>query len=208
MRYFRMRISPFLLVAIATMHISCVNEISQKELLRKEYQYLITKENLALEEGYKEILYPIIDLKSEEPKVYWFIVSWLDTQYKTPIWKNYNATDWKVKTKKRGIDCSGFARVMQQEIFNKKIRGGSRGILKNYCKPIDEDDLKMGDLVFFRAPKTKNSKIVHTGIYLMDGYFVHATSRKSAVKGLGLNINGLQEKKWKREFVTGGTIKD
>lgn len=168
--------------------------------------YIITNEDLALEKEYEEMLLPIKSLKVEEPKIYWFIVSWLNTQYKTPNWENYNTEDWKDKTKKRGIDCSGFARVMQDKIFNKNIRGGSKGILKSYCKKIDLDHLKMGDLVFFKSTGPHFVRINHVGVYLQDGYFVHATSSKSAAKGLGLKISSLDEKRWKREFVTGGAI--
>lgn len=184
---------------------ACNNETTETNI--SEYKHLITKENLVLEKKYEEMLKPILSLKSEDPKTYWFIVSWLNTNYRTPNWKNYNSEEWKTKTKERGIDCSGFARVMQEEIFNRKIRGGSRGIYKNYCKPIGLDDLKKGDLLFFKAPYSKSQRIVHVGVYLMDSYFVHATSTKSASKGLGLMINSLQEENWSNEFAAAGSIK-
>ncbi len=185
---------------------SCVDQTSQKEILNDDYQELITKENLELERTNEDMLQPILSLKSSDPKIYWFIVSWLNTNYRTPNWNNYNSTDWKKQTKERGIDCSGFARVMQQEVFRKKIRGGSQGILNTYCKRRDADELKMGDLVFFRAPKSRNDNIVHVGVYLKDRYFVHATSAKSAASGMGLMINSLDEKNWSEDFVVGGEV--
>lgn len=168
----------------------------------------ITKEYLALEAQYKEMLDPISSLKSTNPKIYWFIVSWMNSNYRSPDWTGYGNDDWQEKTKERGIDCSGFARVIQQEIFDKKIRGGSQGILDQYCNRKDINNLKMGDLLFFRAPYSKNDRIVHVGVYLTLGYFVHATSARSAAQGYGIMINSLEEKNWSKEFVTAGEIKD
>ena len=105
---------------------SCKNQNSE--------DILISETNLRLEDIHQEMLNPIQDLKTHDPKIYWFIVSWLNTNYKTPVWTGYGTKEWKEKTKKRGIDCSGFARVMLAEIFNKKIRGSSQGIFKKYCR--------------------------------------------------------------------------
>ena len=166
----------------------------------------ISKTNLGLENMHQEMLEPIQDLKSSDPKIYWFIVSWLNTNYKTPVWTGYGTKGWKEKTKKRGIDCSGFSRVMLAEMFNKKIRGGSQGIFKNYCKKKNETALRMGDLLFFKSPHSKNKRIVHMGVYLNDGNFVHATSAKSAALGLGLSINSLDENIWYNDLVAVGEV--
>lgn len=163
---------------------------------------------LELESDYIEILSPISSLKTTESTVYWFIVSWLNTAYRTPNWKGYYSEEWMIRSKKEGIDCSGFARIMLDQVFNKKVKGGSQGILNRYCIPIGMSSLEMGDLVFFRAPYSTNDRIVHVGVYLQDDYFVHATSTKSAAIGLGLSVNSLQEENWKMEFVTGGKIKE
>ena len=167
----------------------------------------MSEDSLVMEKVYSEMLKPIASLKSTDPKIYWFIVSWLNTKYKTPNWDNYDSADWRMNTKKRGIDCSGFSRVMEDQVFGKKIYGGSQGILDKYCTPVDKASLTMGDLVFFRAPYSETDKIVHVGVYLMDDLFVHATSEKSAAKGKGLNINSLNEENWAKELVTGGKIK-
>ena len=199
--------------------VSCKNKsssrinLSEKEDIQLQKGPLgedlsISSEYLALEASYLEMLEPISELKLNHPKIYWFIISWLGTNYRTPNWQGYNSKGWQEKTKLRGIDCSGFARVMQDKIFNKKIRGGSQGIFNKNCIPISSEDLLLGDLVFFRAPGANNNRIVHVGIYLMDEYFVHATSANSADKGLGLNVNSLNEKMWSEDFVTGGKIKE
>ncbi|MCF8239214.1 MAG: C40 family peptidase [Saprospiraceae bacterium] len=167
----------------------------------------LTEDSLKMEAIYQDMLAPIASLKTSDPKTYWFIVSWLNTAYRTPNWRNYsNYPAWRLKTKKKGLDCSGFTRVMQDRIFGRRVRGGSQGILKTQCKPVKRSDLIKGDLVFFRAPHAKNDRIVHMGVYLMDGFFVHATSKKSASDGKGLMISSLDEVNWAAEYVTGGQI--
>ncbi|MEO1517746.1 MAG: NlpC/P60 family protein [Bacteroidota bacterium] len=167
----------------------------------------LSEDSLVMEQMYADMLEPIASLKSSDPNIYWFIVSWLNTAYKTPDWSGYGEPGWRQQAKRKGVDCSGFTRVMQDKIWNRKISGGSQGLLDHYCNRIDQSSLTMGDLVFFRAPYSENDRIVHVGIYLMDDFFVHATSTKSAEEGRGLMINSLQEENWAKEFVTGGTIK-
>ncbi len=176
--------------------------------LQVDQDVRISKELLDLELAYQDMLLPIISLKEDQTKMYWFIVSWLKTSYSTPDWTGYYSEEWKEKTKKKGIDCSGFARVMMDQVFQKEISGSSQGILNQQCIRIERNSLKMGDLVFFRAPYSNNDKIVHVGVYLQNGYFVHATSKKSASKGLGLSVNSLQEKHWSEDFVAGGRVKE
>lgn len=168
----------------------------------------LTEDLAALETKHSEMLKPISSLKSTKPEMYSFIVSWLETNYKTPDWTNYGEETWQQEAKVKGIDCSGFARVMQDKIFNKKIAGGSQGLLDNYCNRVDRTESKMGDLVFFKAPFSETGRIVHVGVYLMDNYFVHATSTKSAAKGLGLKVDSLKDPRWDDEFVATGRIKD
>ena len=167
----------------------------------------ISKEYLALESHFSDVLDPISSMKESNPEVYWFIVSWMGTNYGTPDWKGYSQKGWMTKTKQNGIDCSGFSRVMQDQVFDQNVRGGSQGILNEYCRPIRMLELTMGDLVFFNAPNSTSDRIVHSGVYLQDGYFVHATSKKSAAEGLGINISHLEEPNWARDYVTGGRVK-
>lgn len=168
----------------------------------------ITQDLLTLEAEYAEMLAPISSLKTSQSKTYWFIVSWLKTAYKTPDWSGYYSDEWMASAKQNGIDCSGFSRVMLDQIFDKQVSGGSQRLLDHYCTPIGLASLEMGDLVFFRAPYSTNDKIVHVGVYLQENYFVHATSTKSAAKGLGLKVSSLNEEDWAKEFVSGGKLKD
>ena len=171
-------------------------------------EVVVNQELLVLEAEYMEMLAPILLLKTSHSEIYWFIVSWLNTAYRTPNWKGYYSEEWMLKSKQNGIDCSGFSRVMLDQMFDQQVAGSSQGLLDRYCTPVGLTSLEMGDLVFFRAPYATSDRIVHVGVYLQDDYFVHATSTKSAAKGLGLSVNSLQEENWAEEFVSGGKVKD
>jgi hypothetical protein len=168
----------------------------------------ITENMLKLEAEHPDLLAPILSLKVTTPKTYWFIVSWLKTNYKTPDWTNYGSDTWQKQAKIKGIDCSGLARVMHDQVFGYKIAGSSRGLLSKYSKEIKRSTAKMGDLVFFKTYKSESNRITHIGVYLMDNYFVHATSTKSAAKGLGLNVSSLEDKRWNDDLVAVGRVKD
>jgi hypothetical protein len=211
---------PMLLILL--INISCKNSTFQEPKDENESKETIEIEDtdeddldvdesqdlLDLESEYSDMLSQISSLKTSEPKTYWFIVSWLKTAYKTPDWTGYYSEEWKKSAKQNGIDCSGFSRVMLNQIFDKEVAGGSQRLLDHYCNRVEKVSLSMGDLVFFRAPYATTDKIVHVGVYLQDNYFVHATSTKSAAEGLGLSVNSLEEENWAKEFVTGGKLKD
>ncbi len=175
-----------------------------------EYQAGVFADSLTMEQTYAPMLAPIASLKTSDPKTYWFIVSWLNTAYKTPDWTGYeNYEIWKAGRLKAGIDCSGFCRVMADRVFDKKIRGGSRGIYASQVDKISRNELQKGDLIFFTYPGSEDrTKIVHVGMYLMDDLFVHATSTRSASLGRGLSINSLNEKRWSGSYVGSGRISE
>ena len=65
--------------------------------------------------------------------------------------------------------------------------------------PLPKDELKEGDLVFF---KIKSRTITHIGIYLGDNRFAHASSTRGVV------ISNLNEPYYSRYFYKGGRIID
>lgn len=98
-------------------------------------------------------------------------------------------------TTKKGIDCSAFARELYRKVMNQYLPRNSRQQFK-YVKPINKDDLKTGDLVFFKI-KTKN--ISHVGVYLEDNKFVQSSRQ-------GVNIASLEHPYWKRYFYKAGRL--
>ena len=62
--------------------------------------------------------------------------------------------------------------------------------------PVGKDDLKEGDLVFF---KIHSRRISHVGIYLGNNKFAHASSR-------GVAISSLDDNYYSRYFYKGGRL--
>ncbi len=117
-------------------------------------------------------------------KLYEFIDEWYAVPYK-----------YAGKTK-AGIDCSGFSCILYSTIYQKNISNSSKGLYEQ-AKKIDVDDLKEGDLVFF---KIESKSVSHVGVYLQNNKFVHATTKK------GVLISDLNEPYYKKYFYSAGRI--
>jgi len=63
--------------------------------------------------------------------------------------------------------------------------------------PISKDELKEGDLIFF---KIKSHYISHMGVYIGDNKFAHASSSR------GVMISNLDESYWKRYYYKSGRL--
>lgn len=99
---------------------------------------------------------------------------------------------------KKGIDCSGFALLLNQEIYKQKLPRRSRdqaSMIKN--KEISR--LQEGDLVFFSFG---GREVDHVGIYLNNGYFVHASTRR------GVIVDDLNLPAYQRVLVKAGSFKN
>lgn len=117
-------------------------------------------------------------------RLYAFIDQWMGTPYK------FGGQD------KDGVDCSGLAQLLEQEVYNISIpRVTSQQV--NIIKRKYEEELQEGDLVFFDFDGKKFS---HVGIYLQNGYVVHASSRK------GVMIVRLHDPSLYKYFSRGGSV--
>jgi cell wall-associated NlpC family hydrolase len=101
----------------------------------------------------------------ENGRLYAFIDQWMGTPYK------FGGLD------KDGVDCSGLAFLLEQQVYGITIpRMTSKQI--TVIKRKYEEDLKEGDLVFFDFDGKQFS---HVGVYLQNGYVVHASSRRGVI---------------------------
>jgi probable lipoprotein NlpC len=117
-------------------------------------------------------------------RLYGFIADWEGTKYE------YGGLD------KRGIDCSGLVFQLYQDVYQKQI---PRTTLQQVeiIKRKYENQLKEGDLVFFDFDGKQFS---HVGVYLQNGYYVHASTRK------GVMIEKLRNPYTYKYFSRGGSV--
>jgi cell wall-associated NlpC family hydrolase len=90
---------------------------------------------------------------------------------------------------KNGIDCSGFVHVTFRSRLGVTLPRSSE-LQAELGIDIDKDELRAGDLVFFKTGK----KLKHVGVYLEEGRFLHASTK------LGVIISGLDESYWKSAY--------
>ena len=116
-------------------------------------------------------------------KLFHFVYDWIGTPY------HFGGES------RKGIDCSAFTKELYSEVFNLDIKRSSRDIF-SMVNPVGRDDLKEGDLVFF---KIHSRRISHVGIYLGNNKFAHASSR-------GVAISSLDDNYYSRYFYKGGRL--
>lgn len=95
----------------------------------------------------------------------------------------------------RGIDCS----ALMQEIFHNAVSVGlprTTGEQIHNGYRVGKDQLKPGDLVFFKtSPKTR-----HVGVYVGNNEFIHASKIK------GVTISNLNSRFWETHYETSRRI--
>ncbi|MCW4149153.1 NlpC/P60 family protein [Halomonas sp. 18H] len=92
-------------------------------------------------------------------------------------------------TTRRGVDCSALVQNVFADTFQldmprttaHQVHEGQR---------ISRDELRPGDLVFFRTPGAYR----HVGIYVGDGRFMHASSSS------GVRLSSLDNQYWQRYY--------
>ncbi len=95
------------------------------------------------------------------------------------------------QTPKSGFDCSGFVHYVFAQVFGVDLPQNSAGQYQ-VGKQIARNDMKAGDLVFF---KMHGKRVSHVGIYLGEGRFIH-----SPRTGERVHVSNLAENYWARRF--------
>ena len=120
----------------------------------------------------------------EDEKLKLAAAQWLGTPYRSG------------RNTKRGTDCSGFVQKIYKQVYGVSLSRSSRSMFQE-VQPIEADQLREGDLVFF---KRKTGPIYHVGIYLKDGKFIHSASSG------GVMVNSLNQGYYSRNFYAAGRI--
>ncbi len=120
------------------------------------------------------------------PYLYDYVNEWLGTPYR------YSGES------KNGIDCSGLVCELYKSAYQKILTGSAKEIYDK-SDPVKKENLKEGDLVFFKIRKTR---ISHVGIYLGSNKFAHASTSR------GVIISDLDEPYYKKYYYKGGRLKE
>lgn len=124
------------------------------------------------------------NLKSKQ--LYRFITDWTGVKYRL------GGLD------KNGIDCSGFAFLLQKDIYGNSLPRRSR----DQADVVSEkkmEQLKEGDLIFFSFG---GGAVDHVGVYLNNNYFVHASTTR------GVIVDDLNLPAYQRAMVKAGSFKN
>ncbi|MBW8350300.1 C40 family peptidase [Bacillus sp. IITD106] len=80
----------------------------------------------------------------------------------------------------KGFDCSGFTSYT----FKQQGMAIPRSAAEQYKKgkAVSKNNLKAGDLVFFKTSSTK--KVSHVGIYIGSGKFIHSAGKGVAITSI------------------------
>ena len=124
------------------------------------------------------------NVKSKD--LYRFITDWTGVRYRL------GGLD------KRGIDCSGFALLLNKEIYGLNLPRRSRD-QADVIKEKNVSQLNEGDLIFFSFG---GNGIDHVGVYLNHGFFVHASTTR------GVIVDDLSLPAYQRVLVKAGPVKD
>lgn len=99
------------------------------------------------------------------------IITILSTRYK---WGGMDAV--------RGLDCSAFTSTVYSRFAGLWIpRTSTTQYYYDEAVPVKKNDLKVGDLVFFRTRPNFGSPVSHVGIYVGAGCFAHASSKRGVI---------------------------
>lgn len=98
----------------------------------------------------------------DKDEVMFKIIEYLNTPY---LWGG---------TSSRGIDCSAFIQSVFYQALGIALPRTSLE-QSTVGEPVEKDDLKFGDLVFFDTMKKR--RVSHVGMYLGNGLFAHSGSR-------------------------------
>jgi len=82
------------------------------------------------------------------------------------------------KNPEAGLDCSGMVSYVYERAIGLPLKGSAADQARQ-GRPVSNDELRPGDLVFFN---TRNRPYSHVGIYIGNDRFVHAPNSNGKVR--------------------------
>lgn len=95
------------------------------------------------------------------------------------------------RSPQHGFDCSGFVHYVFEQALGIDLPANSAAQFHAGAQ-VRRDDLRVGDLVFFR---TRGKRVSHVGIYLGGERFIH-----SPTTGERVRVDRLSERYWAHRF--------
>jgi gamma-D-glutamyl-L-lysine dipeptidyl-peptidase len=93
-----------------------------------------------------------------------------------------------------GFDCSGLTQMLCRRMGKSLPRDAQPQADWNGVAPVSKDDLRPGDLLYFGS---SDKKITHTGMYIGEGRFLHATEHERPM----VQISRLEDPHWTERLV-------
>lgn len=97
-------------------------------------------------------------------------------------------------TTPQGFDCSGYVQYLYKKHHIDLPRTAYAQSQKG--KSVDINNLQKGDLLFFLTDKKRGIPVTHVGIYIGEGKFIHAASKKD-----GIIISPITHGSYRERFV-------
>lgn len=141
-------------------------------------------EETALEKSYFEQVFGFQFSDAFNPSWYESIYHWLGTPYR------YAGKSLK------GIDCSNFVNEVYKSVMG-FVAGTNSAEQYARSQRISKEELKEGDLVFFKINK---KRISHVGIYLGNDRFAHSSRSK------GVIVSDLKHPYYKTRYAGAGRL--
>ena len=82
-------------------------------------------------------------------------------------------------TSPKGFDCSGYVQYLYKK-HNVNLPRTAWAQSKKGLS-VDKDNLQKGDLLFFLTDRKRGIPVTHVGIYIGNGEFIHAASKKKGI---------------------------
>lgn len=97
-------------------------------------------------------------------------------------------------TTPKGFDCSGYVQYLYKK--HNIILPRTAYSQSKIGQEVQLNNLKKGDLLFFLTDRSRGIPITHVGIYIGDGNFIHAASKK-----LGVMVSPITYGSYRKNFV-------
>lgn len=86
---------------------------------------------------------------------------------------------WGGMSRAKGFDCSGFVKhIYGQEYLSLPRTSRQMQLQTAFLKPLN---VRAADLIFFSMRSPGSRQVDHVGIYLGEGYFIHASTSQGVV---------------------------